>query len=131
MKRTGILIITLQLCSPAFAYAENFATCLLKELPGVQSDNIAHAAISVCTARHPEQYSGIVQGSGRGLFSYDSGAECALEKGKSTRSNLATRAIRIACNRLYDNTNLNYYKAAQESHPGDIEKFLNGAPTSK
>lgn len=96
-----IAIIVLLAC-PSLVMADNFAKCLLDELPGVQNNNSAGAAYQVCSAKHPERYAGIEQGSGRGFLGFDSGAECALKKARDTRSMDAAGMIRVACNRLYN-----------------------------
>lgn len=87
---------------PSLAMADNFAECLLDKLPGVQNDATAYAAAQLCNSKYPERYDSITQGSGRGLFSYESGAECALDKGADTLSSSAAGQIRVACNRLYN-----------------------------
>lgn len=97
-----LIAITALLACPSLAMAGNFAECLLEELPGVQNNNSAGAAYQVCSAKHPERYAGVAQGSGRGFLSYDSGAECALKKARDTRSMDAAGMIRVACNRLYN-----------------------------
>ncbi|MGY8832608.1 MAG: hypothetical protein ACKVIS_24370 [Pseudomonadales bacterium] len=96
-----LAIIALLAC-PSMAMADNFAECLLAKLPSVQNDATAYAAAQLCTSKYPERYDSIAQGSGRGFFSYESGAECALDKGADTQSNSAAGQIRVACNRLYD-----------------------------
>ncbi|MEQ6329072.1 hypothetical protein VLF92_12175 [Pseudomonas chengduensis] len=97
------LIITAALLSlSGLAQAGNFATCLLDELPSVQNNNAAGAAYQVCSAKYPERYAGVAQGSGRGFWGYESGAECALKKARDTRSQDAAGMMRVACNRLYD-----------------------------
>jgi hypothetical protein len=102
--RKLLLLIAFSL-TPFAAMAGNFATCLLDELPGTQNDNAAGAAYQVCSGKYPARYDGVAQGSGRGFFGYDSGAECALAKAKDTRSNRASGMIRVACNRLYNKAN--------------------------
>lgn len=97
-----LIATTAMILCPALAQAENFATCLLDELPGVQNNNSAGAAYQVCSGRYPERYTSVEQGSGRGLLGYESGAECALDKARDTRSNDAAGMIRVACNRLYN-----------------------------
>ncbi|WP_447593513.1 hypothetical protein [Aquipseudomonas campi] len=97
------MIITATLLAfSGLAQAGNFATCLLDELPGVQNNNAAGAAYQVCSARYPKRYAGVDQGSGRGFFGYESGAECALKHARDTKSLDAAGMIRVACNRLYD-----------------------------
>lgn len=101
-------IIALLAC-PSLVMADNFAECLLDKLPGLQNDNAAYAAVQVCDAKYPGRFDSIPQGDGRGVFSFDSGAECALEKSGSTRSRVAAFQIRHACNRLYDDPYIRYY----------------------
>lgn len=86
-------------------FEENYATCLIDEMPGIENDLAAHAATQVCKTKHPRGFYEIKRGSGRGWFSYDSGAECTLDKSKKTASRVAARQIRVACNVLYDEPN--------------------------
>lgn len=88
--------------APASAVADNYATCLLKNLPGIHNDPAARAAINLCLSEHPGGNNSVQQGSGRGLFSYKSGAECAMKKAGSTQSQLAGTGIYVACRKLYD-----------------------------
>lgn len=99
-----LAIIALLAC-PSLAMADNYATCLLDKLPGIQNDNAATAAWNLCGTRHPGGLESVDAGSGRGLFSYESGAECALEESGQTRSNTAAYQIRLACDRLYNEPN--------------------------
>lgn len=96
------LAIIALLVAPSLASAGNYATCLLDKLPGLQNDNAAYAAGQVCSAKYPERFASIPQGASRGIFAFDSGAECALDKSGETRSRTAAFQIRLACNRLYD-----------------------------
>ena len=102
MLLRALTLTSALLACPSLAMAGNFAECLLDKLPGVQNDATAYAAAQLCTSKHPERYDSIAQGSGRGLFSYESGAECALDKGADTLSSSAAGQIRVACNRLYN-----------------------------
>lgn len=87
---------------PAVALAGNFATCLLDKLPGVQSDVAANAAFQVCNSAFPGGLTSVPQGTGRGWFSYKTGADCTLKKAGDTRSNRAAVLIGVACRKLYD-----------------------------
>lgn len=118
MNKT-VTLIALLAC-PSLAIADNFAECLLDKLPGVQNNNSAGAAYQVCSARYPERYSGVEQGSGRGFFGYESGAECALKKARDTRSMDAAGMIRVACNRLYNEprAEASEREACESSTPG-------------
>ncbi len=95
-------ILPILLALPVTAFAGNFAECILDKVPGVQNDNAAAAAFQVCNTRYPERYRGVTQGEGRGLWGYDSGAECALAKSRDTLSSNGAGMIRMACNALYN-----------------------------
>lgn len=84
------------------AVAGNYATCLLEKMPGLQNDAAAAGARVVCLDKYPGGFDVIPQGGGLGFLSYKSGAECLMKKAGDTRSNLAARAILIACKKLYD-----------------------------
>jgi len=98
-KRLATLAL---LAAPSLASAGNYATCLLEKLPGLQNDIAASAAIQACSASHPDGFATIPQGDGRGILSFDSGAECTADKSGDTRSRMAAFQIRQACNRLFD-----------------------------
>ncbi len=97
----AFLFFVLVLASSVSA-AGNYATCLLNHMPGLQNNAAAQAAINLCMSENPGGINSVPQGSGRGFLGYKSGAECALKKAAETRSDLAGRAIYVACNRLYD-----------------------------
>lgn len=99
MRRT---IPALLLLATVPAFAANYATCLLDALPGTQNDVAAHAAMQVCQSKHPGGLEAVQQGSGRGIFGYNSGAECTAKKAGDTRSQRAAYIIGAACRRLYD-----------------------------
>jgi hypothetical protein len=98
MKRSALLIAAF----PAMAFAGNYATCLLKNLPGLQNEAAANAAIKLCMTEYPGGINSVPQGDRRGLLGYKSGAECAMKKAGETRSQLAGNGIYMACRRLYD-----------------------------
>ena len=97
--RRPITALLLAACSSA--WAANYATCLLDKLPGTQNDVAAQAIYQVCNSKHGGIQT-VAQGSGRGLFGYDSGAECTAKKAADTRSNRAAHMIGVACRKLYD-----------------------------
>lgn len=94
--------IVLAALLPSIASAGNYATCLLDKLPGVQSDVAANAAFQVCNSTFPGGLTSVPQGTGRGWFSYKTGADCTLKKAGDTRSNRAAVLIGVACRKLYD-----------------------------
>ena len=97
--RRPITALLLAACSSA--WAANYATCLLDKLPGTQNDVAAQAIYQVCNSKHGGIQT-VAQGSGRGLFGYDSGAECTAKKASDTRSSQAAHMIGVACRKLYD-----------------------------
>lgn len=111
----GIAVATLCL---SVATAGNFATCAFDALPGIQNDPAAIAAWQTCFAKYPGGVNSIEQGSGRGWFGYDSGAECAAKKAADTRSTRAAVMIRAVCNRLYDEPVLDFTYDPNWKPPG-------------
>lgn len=93
------------LSAPTLALADNYATCLLDKLPGLENDQASAAANTICKSEFPGGFESVPQGDGRGILGFASGAECALEKSGDTRSSAAAYMIRAACNRLYDKPN--------------------------
>ena len=92
----------LLLLAAAPAFAANYATCILDKMPDVANDTAATAVYQVCMAEHPGGHNAVVQGSGRGMFGFKSGAACTAKKAVETRSNRAAVMIGVACRRLYD-----------------------------
>ena len=103
MRRT---LPTLLLLTAAPVFAANYATCILDTLPGTQNDVAAYAAMQVCQGNYPGGLDTVQQGSGRGFFGYDSGAECTAKKAGDTRSQRAAYIIGGACRKLYDEPTL-------------------------
>lgn len=97
-----IIIAAIFVAFSSSATAGNYATCLLKNLPGLQNEAAANAAIKLCMSEHPGGINSVPQGDGRGFLGYKSGAECAMKKAGETRSQLAGNGIYLACRRLYD-----------------------------
>lgn len=95
-------LIALLLIAPATCIAGNYATCLLDKMPGIENDAIAMATNKVCHDKYPGGFNNVPRGSGRGFFSYETGAECAAKVGAKTRSLTAGRLIFAACNALYE-----------------------------
>lgn len=100
MKAAALVLVVALLPLPALA--GNFATCLLDKLPAVQNDVAANAAYQACNSAYPGGLASVAQGTGRGWFSYKTGADCTLKKAGDTRSNRAAGLIGAACRRLYD-----------------------------
>jgi len=123
--RTLFFLSALVLTSSAVA--GNFATCILDKMPSAQNDSAAAAIMQVCGQKYPGAYQNVPQGDGRGLFSYDSGAECAVKKASGTVNNRAGAFVRGACNCLYeesDYSNQTCYEKFAPRRSSDIFKDL-------
>lgn len=103
MRRFLPFIFT-ALAAPAFA--ANYASCILDKMPGLANDVAANAVRQMCMSQHPGGLTAIEQGSGRGFFSYKSGAECVVKKAGDTRSQSAAATIGAACRKLYDESEI-------------------------
>lgn len=95
-------IAALLLLTTPPAFAANYATCILDKMPGVANDVAAHSVYQLCLQEHPDGLAAVPQGSGRGFFGYESGAECTAKKAGDTRSQQAAYMISGACRKLYD-----------------------------
>lgn len=102
MTGPRLLILGAFVLLPSVALAGNFATCMLDKLPAIQNDVAAQAVYQQCEGAYPAGLPAVKQGSGRGLFSFKSGAECTAKKAGDTRSVRAAALIGVACRRLYD-----------------------------
>jgi hypothetical protein len=78
------------------------AKCLIDNLPNVESDSAVWSIYDGCYTENPSKLELVKQGSGRGLFGYNSGAECVRKKAAATRNKTAAALIVEACERLYD-----------------------------
>ncbi|GAB2531219.1 hypothetical protein [Simplicispira piscis] len=94
------LALAFAFASPAFA--GNYAECIIDKMPGVANDTAATAVYQMCKSEYPGTINSVPQGSGRGMFSFKSGAECTAKKAGDTRSNQAAHMIGVACRKLYD-----------------------------
>lgn len=104
MRPRRALTVFAAVLLPALAHAD-FAECILEKVSGVQNDAAAGAAYQVCLSKFPGGLTSVKQGSGRGLFGYDSGAECTLDRAGKTGSQRAATMINAACRKLYDEPN--------------------------
>lgn len=80
----------------------NFADCLLINLPKVQNDAAAGASIQACRNIHPGGFDAVPQGLMAGSGKYKNGDECAASLGASTQSLRAGQVIYASCNKLYN-----------------------------
>jgi len=101
MNSARLFVIALAI-TPSFALAGNYATCILDKAPGTPYNAAANTVHQSCIAQYPDGYSAVVHGSGGGLFSFGSGAECIAKKAADTPSQRAVIMIGVACRRLYD-----------------------------
>lgn len=100
MKR--ILPILLVLPLTAFAgTGSNYAECLLDNMPGIANAQAHAAAQQLCLRAHPDGFSAIQRGGGRGLFSRQTPEQCTLSKARDTQWPGSASMIRQACECLY------------------------------
>jgi len=105
--RPALLVAAALLCGGCWGKS-NYAQCVVKEISrGVESDGVARSIVQSCLNKHgfataQEALASVPPGGGRGMFSFKSGAECAAKRGRKVRSELGARALRAACNRLYE-----------------------------
>ena len=81
---------------------DNFADCLLLNLPKMQNDAAAGASIQACRNIHPGGFDAVPQGMMAGSGKYKNGDECAASLGASTPSLRAGQVIYASCNKLYN-----------------------------
>lgn len=94
--------IAVVLANP-LAFSDNYATCLLDKMPGLQNIQAVRAAERICSSAYPEGIDRVPQGAGRGLLGdYNSSDECILQKSGGTQQVRAVALIRMACISLYD-----------------------------
>lgn len=96
-----IAALALILMAPV-TMADNFATCLLDKMEGVESRAATQAAVRLCVDAHPEQMAGVEQGSGLGwLGKHKSADECIHARTKLLKDQSAVQVVARACDRLY------------------------------
>lgn len=80
---------------------DNFAECILNNMPGVSNEITRSAVHRTCRADFPMMYE-IKKGSGLGFFSdFKNKDQCVIEKNKSTLNRNAAANISRACSCLY------------------------------
>lgn len=94
--------------------AANFATCLLDSMGDIQNDVAVYAARKICLEKYPAGLAGVIQGSGKWMFGFDSGSECTVKKSAKTPNKMAGQLIGTACRCLYDAPLVDGYSCAQE-----------------
>jgi hypothetical protein len=99
-----LYLLTALALSPAFAHADNYASCILDKMPGAQNELEVSAAYQLCKQAYPAGLGEVEQGSGRSFFSssYNNGAECMTDKTANIASRRGAMLIGAACRRLYD-----------------------------
>jgi hypothetical protein len=77
---------------------DNYYECLLDRLPGTSNDATAQQIIAACQ----KEYRSTSVSEKKSGFFRPTARECSIKNGKNTASNLAGRAIVMACNQLYE-----------------------------
>lgn len=101
-KTLCIITITLLFTGCSSNY-NNYAECILENMPGVTNESSRHAITQKCGSEFPEGMNTIQQGQNLGLFSkYDNKNECVIDLNKSTSHPNAARQVNRACYCLYE-----------------------------
>lgn len=79
--------------------AGNYPECVLEEMPGAATDAIAGFVAAECAKRFPALFYGVEPYSWK--LKYADGRACAIDKAKTTPSQVAMSSITAACYRLY------------------------------
>jgi len=102
MRAHSLIVLALLAVAPA-VLAENFAECLLDNLPGVKNQASTNAALGLCRGKFPGAWASVQQGAGRGFFAkFDSGNECAIELGRDITVRQGAFLVAKSCKLLYD-----------------------------
>lgn len=96
--RLLVLSVLFLVCAPAQALfgPDNYYECLLDRMPGVANDFAARQVIADCSKEFPRRVA-----EKRSGWLHPTAGACILKHGKSTGSQLAGRAIAMACRSLY------------------------------
>lgn len=102
MTRILCLIPLLLLLTACSSSKNNYAQCILDNMPGTNNMQTRGLIHNQCREQYPDMYYSIEKGSGRGLITYDNGHECTIAHAKDTLNDAAVTNIRQACSCLYD-----------------------------
>jgi hypothetical protein len=81
---------------------DNYAQCLIDELPGTSNAAVRLALIRKCLSLHPAGFTNVPRGLGlERWFSFTSPDECILKKARGTGDSPAAALIAISCHCLY------------------------------
>lgn len=98
---TGKMIAAALAFVATSACAENYAACLLDEMPRHKNLYSARIAAKRCAELHPGALAVVEAGSGIGWFGPKNPQECVLAKASDVSDAEAARLISIACHCLY------------------------------
>ena len=97
------ILIAIYAHMPAFSGwfgTDNYWECLLKKMPGVQSDTIAEEVVLSCKQEHPFHKRIYIEKKNP-WFGPKTASSCVLKYGKEVRSESGARYIQSACYKLY------------------------------
>ena len=81
----------------------NFAGCILENMPDVSNESARLAIHRQCSTKFPDRYNEIKKGSGLGFgANFKNRDECVIAKNKNTINRNATININLACSCLYE-----------------------------
>lgn len=123
MSKLRALFVVVICFFSANSTAEDFANCIINKMQGVQNDAAANAVLNLCKEENGGGFDSVEKGSGRGMFSFESGNECTIKKAKDIRSQIAANFVRAACRVLYDEPPIVFQqKVSKTKEETDLEK---------
>lgn len=78
---------------------DNYAECLLENLPGIRNDVAVTEVVRKCLSEFPEGFDGVEPRTS--IFGQRTWSECTLEYGREISAERGARLVRAACRRLY------------------------------
>lgn len=98
--KIGLLTAFLSGCN---SQPENFAECILGNMPGVNNEIARSQVYQQCRSTFPNMQYDIVKGSGLSTLSkYSDQKDCVIQNAKSTLDSRAAINIKMACSCLYE-----------------------------
>lgn len=91
---------------------QNYAECILKDMPGTTNNQARGIIHSQCRDAFPETYYAIDRGYARGQNNIQNEKQCIVHYGKETLNSAALANIRQACGCLYGDTQIKDQRCA-------------------
>lgn len=93
---------------------QNYAECILKDMPGANNDQSRGMIHSQCRDAFPDTLYSIERGYARGQNNLQTAQQCTLHYGKETVNRAAVANIRQACECLYGDSKVKDQRCAYD-----------------